>query len=47
MKNIRVFVFENFQFEEVKFSLYLNRRVFVMRSFLSLVFPKATLKAFI
>ena len=31
MKNIRVFLSENFQFLEVKFSVYLNRRVFVMR----------------
>ena len=31
MKNIRVFLSENFQFLEVKFSLYLNRCVFVMR----------------
>ena len=31
MKNIRVFLSENFQFLEVKFSIYLNRRVFVMR----------------
>ena len=30
MKNIRVFLSQNFQFLEVKFSLYLNRRVFVM-----------------
>ena len=30
MKNIRVFVSENFQFLEVKFSIYLNRRVVVM-----------------
>ena len=31
MKNIRVFFLsENFQFLEVKFSLYLNRHVFVM-----------------
>ena len=30
MKNIRVFVAENFQFLKVKFSIYLNRRVFVM-----------------
>ena len=29
MKIIRVFLFENFQFLEVKFSIYLNRRVFV------------------
>ena len=30
MKNIRVFLSENFQFLEVKFSKHLNRRVFVM-----------------
>ena len=31
MKNIRVFVSENFQFLEVKiFSIYLNKRIFVM-----------------
>ena len=30
MKNFRVFLSENFQFLEVKFSIYLNRRVFVM-----------------
>ena len=30
MKNIRVFLSENFQFLEAKFSIYLNRRVFVM-----------------
>ena len=29
MKNIRVFICENFQFLEMKFSIYLNRRVFV------------------
>ena len=28
MKNIRVFLSENFQFLEVTFSIYLNRRVF-------------------
>ena len=32
MKNIR-FLSENFQFLEVKFSIYLNRRVFVMYSY--------------
>ena len=32
MKNIRVFLSENFQFLEVKFSIYLNRCVFVMIS---------------
>ena len=30
MKNIRVFLSENFQFLEVKFSIYLDRCVFVM-----------------
>ena len=30
MKNIRFFLSENFQFLEVKFSIYMNRRVFVM-----------------
>ena len=32
MKNIRVFLSENFPFLEVKFSIYLNRRVFVMNN---------------
>ena len=30
MKNIRVFYLKIFQFLEVKVSIYLNRRVFVM-----------------
>ena len=30
MKNIRIFLSENFHFLELKFSIYLNRRVFVM-----------------
>ena len=30
MKNIKVVLFENFQFLEVKSSVYLNRRVFLM-----------------
>ena len=30
MKNIRIFHLENFPFLVVKFSIYLNRRVFVM-----------------
>ena len=33
MKNIRIFLSENFQFLEVKLSIYLNRRVFVMSLF--------------
>ena len=32
MKNIRVFLSENFQFLEVKFCIYLNRHVFVMHA---------------
>ena len=30
MKNISFSLYENFQFLEVKLSIYLNRRVFVM-----------------
>ena len=36
MKKIGVFVSEKFQFLEVKFSIYLNRSVFVMSKFSSL-----------
>ena len=36
MKNIRFFLSENFQFLEVNFSTYLNRRVFVMGFYISL-----------
>ena len=32
-KNITVFVSENFKFLEEKFSIYLNRRVFVMTTY--------------
>ena len=32
MKNIRFILSENFMFLEVKFSIYLNRRVFVMKA---------------
>ena len=32
MKNIRIFLSENIPFLVVKFSIYLNRRVFVMYS---------------
>ena len=38
MKNIGVFVSENFQFLEMKISIYLNRSVFVMQLFLR-IFP--------
>ena len=33
MKNMSFFLFENFQFWEVKLSIYLNRRVFVIKGF--------------
>ena len=41
MKNIRVFFLsENVQFLEVKFSIYLNRRVFVIcKNCKTLIFP--------
>ena len=32
MKKYQSFLSEKFQFSEVKFSIYLNRRVFVMKS---------------
>ena len=37
MKNIRVFLSEKFQVLEVKFSIYLNRHVFVMHAAIPLV----------
>ena len=42
MKNIRVFLSKTFQFLEVKFSIYLNRRVFVMKMILPIVFALET-----
>ena len=33
MKNVRVFYLKKIRFLEVKFSIYLNRRVFVMGGF--------------
>ena len=39
MKNIRDFLSENFQFLEVKFSIYLNRHVFVMEPILKQMIP--------
>ena len=33
----QIFLFENFMFLEVKFSIYLNRRVFVMISVISFI----------
>ena len=35
MKNIGNFLSKNFQFLVVKFSLYLNKRVFVMKKYFS------------
>ena len=32
MKNIRIFLSENVQFLEAKFSIYLDRRTFVMKN---------------
>ena len=46
MKNIRVFYLKTFQFLEVKFSVYLNRRVFVMGSFFYHCFRCAKSKCF-
>ena len=43
MKNIRV-LSENFQFLEVKFSIYLNRHVFVMIFFFCIFTGKPTTK---
>ena len=46
MKNIRVFLSENFQFLEVKCSIHLNRHVFVMNYDL-LVFAKSLIEPII
>ena len=46
MKNIRVFYLKIFIFLEMKFSIYLNRRVFVMTVMRSL-FPKASFLSFV
>ena len=40
MKKYQSFLSENFQFLEVKFSIYLNRRVFVMFTELNFEFKK-------
>ena len=47
---ISVFLSENFQFLEVKFSIYLYRRVFVMCSFfcfflMAVPFPEQSLRS--
>ena len=39
MKNIRTVLSENFQFLVVKFALYLNRHVFVMKLLVKLLHP--------
>ena len=44
MKNIRVFLSKNFQFLEVKFSIYLNRRVFVMKTYHKTIQPLLSLR---
>ena len=43
MKKYQSFLSENFQFLEMKFSIYLNRRVFVMACFYLTLFTKTTL----
>ena len=37
MKNIQIFLSENFPFLVVKFSIYLNRNVFVMDNYIIVV----------
>ena len=44
MKNIRVFYLNIFQLLEVKFSIYLNRRVFVMIRNISCYFSVGNLE---
>ena len=48
MKNIRVFLSENFSFLEVKLSIYLNRHVFVMSEYIKmkLLMNRVSLKKF-
>ena len=47
MKNIRVFLSENFQFLEVQFSMYLNRHVFIMQRLFKNTFCKQLRPTFI
>ena len=44
MKNIRVFYLKNFGFLEVKFSIYLNRRVFAMMTQTGSKFSTSTVR---
>ena len=44
MKNISFFLSENFQFLEVKFSIYLNRCVFIMFHILKYLEPHEIFK---
>ena len=46
MKNIRIFLSENFHFLVVKFSVYLNRRVFLMVTGISDIFGNISLWVF-
>ena len=41
MKNIRIFISENFEFLAVKFTICLNRRVFVMPQYTSVQSDKS------
>ena len=43
MKNIRIFLSENFHFLVVKFSVYLNRHVFVMCRCINVICPLGTM----
>ena len=46
MKNIRIFYLEIFPFLLVKFSIYLNRRVFVMYTVLARSYTRANTKSY-
>ena len=46
MKNIRIFLSENFQFLVVTFSVYLNRHVFVMVDSDKTVHPRSLIGVF-
>ena len=48
-KNIRIFLLENFHFWVVKFSVYLNKHVFVVKLFFDFVdiYPNITITIFL
>ena len=47
MKNIRTFLSENFQFLVVKFSLYLNSHVFVIKLLVKFLQPIGKVKSLV